>query len=358
MGGTNTKQDITLKELILNLKNWILYLISKWYILILAVVLGSALGILYTKLKKPIYTATTSFVLEGAEPSNGLGQYAGIASMMGVDLGGGNGGIFQGDNLIELYKSRTMIEAALLKPSQSDSSKVLLDHYFEMEQLKDQWKKKRPELLSVNFALKHQNSNSLQRQRDSVISRVVDDINSKKLAVGKPDKKLSIIKIDVSGTNEIFAKEFNEALVAEVNEFYVKTKTKKSLDNISILQHKTDSVRAAMNGAISSAAVAIDNTPNLNPTKQILRLVPSQRSQFSAETNKTILAQLLQNLELSKLSLMKEAPLIQIIDNPVYPVKENKIGVIKGAVIGAFLLSFITIVILTVINTVRVSMKD
>jgi hypothetical protein len=358
MTKTGNKHDITLKELILNMKNWIRYLISKWYILILAVVLGAVAGILYAKIKKPVYTATTSFVLEGAEPGNGLGQYAGIASMMGVDLGGGNGGIFQGDNLIELYKSRTMIEAALLNPSQSDSTKVLLDHYFQMEQLKDEWKKKHPELLSVNFALKQQNSKILQRRRDSVISKVVDDINTKKLVVGKPDKKLSIIKIDVSGTNEIFAKEFNEALVAEVNEFYVKTKTKKSLDNISILQHKTDSVRAAMNGAISSAAVAIDNTPNLNPTKQVLRLVPSQRSQFSAETNKTILAQLLQNLELSKLALMKEAPLIQIIDNPVYPVKENKTGVIKGAIIGAFLFCFMTIIVLTVMNTIRITLKD
>lgn len=353
-----SKSDITLKELIISIKNWIRYLMSKWYIIMLAVLLGGLAGILYAKIIKPIYTATTSFVLEGAEPGNGLGQYAGIASMMGVDIGGGNGGIFQGDNLIELYKSRSMIEAALLKPSQSDSSKVLLDLYFDMEGLKEIWKKKRPDLLIIDFSLKKQNSAVMQRRRDSVVSKVVEDINTKKLVVGKPDKKLSIIKIDVSGTHEIFAKEFNEALVSEVNEFYIKTKTKKSLDNISILQHKTDSVRAAMNGAISSAAVAIDNTPNLNPTKQVLRLVPSQRSQFSAETNKTILAQLLQNLELSKLTLLKEAPLIQIIDNPIYPIRESKIGLVKGGVIGAFLLLFITVVVLTVVNTIRISMKN
>lgn len=141
---------------------------------------------------------------------------------------------------------------------------------------------------------------------------------------------MSIIKIDVKSENEVFAKEFNEALVMEVNEFYIQTKTKKSLDNIVILQHKTDSVRAVMNGAISSAAIIVDATPNLNLTKQAQRIVPSQRSQFSAETNKAILGQLVQNLEMSKMALMKEAPLIQKVDEPIYPLSVERIGKLKS----------------------------
>lgn len=308
--------------------------------------IGGLLGFFYSKYSVPTYTATTTFVLESGEKSGGLGQYAGMAAMVGIDLGGSSGGIFQGDNLLELYKSRKMIEAALLIPSNSDSSKLLIDCYLDANKIKDNWKKKSPELLSIDF--KNEKQSSLTRSRDSVLQKVVIDINKNNLRVGKPNTKLSIIKVDVISTDEIFSKEFNEALVAEVNDFYVKTKTKKSLDNIEILQRKTDSVTAVMNGNIVAAAVVLDATPNLNPTRQAQRLVPTQRSQFSAEANKAILGQLVQHLEMSKMALLKEAPLIQTVDIPIYPLEKIKVGKMKGIVIGLFLCGFLSIVALIV----------
>lgn len=133
-----------------------------------------------------------------------------------------------------------------------------------------------------------------------------------------------------------------------VNDFYVQTKTKKSLDNVAILQHKTDSVRAVMNGAIYRAVAITDATPNINPTRQIERIAPIQKSQFSAETNKSILGSLVQNLEMAKMTLLKETPLIQVIDEPVYPLQKKIIGKFKGAIIGGVIVAFISLIILLV----------
>ena len=110
--------EISLRELIQKIKNWFTFIRSKWVYLLIAIVLGAGLGFLYAKLKKPVYTATATFVLEDGGGGGGLGQYAGIASMVGLDLGGGGGsGIFSGDNILELYKSRTMITNPLvIKP--------------------------------------------------------------------------------------------------------------------------------------------------------------------------------------------------------------------------------------------------
>ncbi|ULT28285.1 hypothetical protein KUH03_17855 [Sphingobacterium sp. E70] len=180
------------------------------------------------------------------------------------------------------------------------------------------------------------------------MNNVVSTIRDKYLIVDKVDKKLSIIKVEVKSFDEIFAKDFNSALVKTVNDFYVETKTKKSQDNIKILQHKTDSVRGIMNGAITSAAVIVDNTPNLNPTKQAQRIIPTQRSQFSAETNKAILSQLIQNLEMAKMSLMRETPLIQVIDDPVLPLYKQSIGLFKGVFLGGILGLMLSLFFLTV----------
>ncbi len=341
------EKTLGVKEVILALQDWVKYFISKWYILLIAGLVGAGVGVLYAKFTKPVFTATTTFVLEsGEKAAGGLGQYAGVAAMVGIDLGGGSGGIFQGDNLLELYKSRKMLEAALLTPLKSDSSKLLIDRYLDVSEMKKDWKSKKPVLMEIDF--RKNNQIGLQRDRDSILQKIIKDINKGSLSVAKPSSKLSIIKVDVKSEDEVFAKEFNEALVNEVNAFYLTTKTKKSLNNIEILQHKTDSVRAVMYGSISTAAAVIDATPNLNPTRQVQRIVPSQRSQFSAETNKAILGQLVQNLEMSKMALMKEAPLIQTVDTPVYPLEKKKVGLIKAPVIGAFLFGLLAIIWFTI----------
>lgn len=336
--------EISLNDLVVRLKEWYRFLLSKWLLIIIFGLIGGVVGFTYAYLKKPYYTATTSFVLEDAGAgSNSLGGLGGLASMVGVDIGGSGGGIFQGDNILELYKSRAMIEKTLLTEIQFDNKKQLLvELYISFNNLRSGWKNNH-KLQNIHFKV----SSPSTRLQDSLLGVIVSDINKNYLTVSKPDKKLSIIKADVKASNEFFAKAFNDNIVKNVNDFYVQTKTKKSLENVSILQHKTDSVRAVMNGAISSAAVIIDGTPNLNPTRQAQRSIPVQRSQFNAEMNRAILSELVKNLELSKISLNKETPLIQVVDKPIFPLNKVQLGKVKAILIGGIFAAFLIIVIFT-----------
>jgi hypothetical protein len=64
--------------------------------------------------------------------------------------------------------------------------------------------------------------------------------------------------------NELFSKHFAEILAKEVSEFYVETKTKKSANNIRILEHQTDSIRRSLNSSMIGAASSADANPNPN----------------------------------------------------------------------------------------------
>src|SRR5690606_31459097 len=210
----------------------------------------------------------------------------------------------------------------------------LIEHYIKFNKIDESWEND-PELSAIDFRKdRAQMDYRSNRIRDSIITEFTNAIKENLLKVEKPDKKLSIIQVEVKSTDEVFSKTFNENLVRQVNEFYVQTKTKKSTDNIAILEAKVDSVRAVMEGAIYSAVRVSDATPNLNPTRQVQRLAPAQEAQFSAEANKAMLTHLLQNLELSKMNLLQEQPLIQLVDQPVYPLKEDKTGKAKGIIIG------------------------
>lgn len=320
------EREVSITDLLANIKSVFYFLKRKSLTIFFVGAVGSTIGFTYAWFKKPIYTATSTFVLEDGDKSGGLGQYAGLASMVGLDIGSGGGGIFQGDNIIELYKSRTMIQKTLLSPVVNDSNRLLIDSFIELNEFKDKWKNK-PELENLNFRTKP--GESLTRLQDSVLREVVEDITKDYLIVNKPDKKLNILRVDVSSTDEGFAKNFNDQIVRNVNDFYVFTKTKRSLQNINILKQKRDSVMRSLNKAIYTAAEVADATPNLNPTRQMQRTAPIQRSQFSAEANKVILGELVKNLEMSKISLMKETPLIQMVDSPIFPLEKTTRGYIK-----------------------------
>src|SRR5471030_2471462 len=247
----NNSDEISLKELILKLIGWWHYLLSKWKIIVIAGVIGGALGFIYAYRKKPIYKAELSFALQDEKSGGGRRGGLGLANQFGIDLGGGGtGGEFSGDNLLELMKSRSMVEKTLLMPvSLNGKRETLAELYISFNKLRADWKGK-PELESIHY-LPDADRSKFTLKQDSLLGVFDKALITSNLTVDKLDKKLSIISLKVSSTNELFSKYFAEVLTKVVSDFYVQTKTEKSINNVSVLQRQTDSVRRALNAAIS-----------------------------------------------------------------------------------------------------------
>jgi hypothetical protein len=330
------------------------YLLSQWKLLALVIVIGGALGIAYAILKKPVYTAQCTFVLEeGEKGGGGLGQYSSLASMVGVDVGGG-GGLFQGDNIIELYKSRRMIEQTLLsKAFFNGKQQLLINRYIHLNELDKAWKDN-DQLKNLNFDIP---KSQFTVTHDSIAGLIVDDINKNYLSVSKPDKKLTIISVKVKAADQLFAKAFTENLVSTVNAFYVQTKTKGITQNITLLRRQADSVRRNLNASISGTAAALDVYPNANPIMQSLR-VPSQKRQIDVQASSAIYSEVVKSLEVAKSSLQKETPLIQLIDEPVIPLPKDKIGKMKAMFTGMLIGLTLMIIYLLSLRFYRKVMGD
>lgn len=344
MNEQTPNDEISLKELLQKAKEWFDYLLSQWKIIVLAGIIGAALGVAYSFIKKPIYTATLSFALEDEKGGGGLGSALGLASSFGIDLGGGGGSIFTGSNLTELFKSRAMVEQTLLSPVVVDGKSIsLAEMYIQNQEWREKWKEN-PKLESIQF-LPKADRKDYTRVHDSILGVMYQDLSKTGLSVGQKDKKISIITIDVNSTNELFSKYFTEALVKQVSDFYVTTKSKKARENMLILERQTDSIRRELNGAITGVAVANDNTFGLNPAMNVRR-APSARRQVDVQANTAILTELVKQTELAKVTLRKETPLIQVIDQPILPLKKEKFGKAKGIVIGGFLFGFLIVLAL------------
>lgn len=333
--------EISLKELLEKAAAWYAYLLSQWKTIILAGIIGAALGLGYSFSKKPVYTATLSFALEDEKSGGGLGGALGLASSFGIDLGGGGGSIFTGSNLTELFKSRTMVEQTLLSPVTQDGKTIsLAEMYIQNNGWREKWDEN-PKFATIQF-LPNVKRKYFTRVHDSILGVIYEDLSKTGLSVAQKDKKIAIINIDASSTNELFAKYFTEALVKEVSDFYVTTKSKKARDNMDILERQTDSIRRELNGAITGVAVANDNTFGLNPAMNVRR-APSARRQVDVQANTAILTELVKQTELAKVTLRKETPLIQVIDRPILPLAKEKFGKAKGLVLGGFLSGFLVV---------------
>jgi uncharacterized protein involved in exopolysaccharide biosynthesis len=336
--------EISLKELILKIRDWYRFLLSKWLVLIAAGIIGGGIGVGYAFTQKAIYTANLSFALEDEKQGGGgLSGALGLASSLGIDLGTSAGGAFSGANLIELMKSRKIVEKALLNPiTVNGKIQSLAQYYISFNELNKNWDTQLL-LKGINFVPDADRS-KFTLQQDSILGNLYNSILGM-LTVSQRDKKISIITIEVKGTNEFFCKTFAENLAQEVSGYYIEIKSKKARQNVAILQHQTDSIRAELNGAITGVASAADNTFGLNPA-MLVRKTPGTRRQVDVQANTAILTQLVTNLEMAKVSLRKETPLIQVIDKPILPLKKEKVGKLKMLIIGGFLAGFLMVLVL------------
>ncbi|WP_278011125.1 Wzz/FepE/Etk N-terminal domain-containing protein [Flavobacterium gyeonganense] len=171
------KDEVSLKELLVTLKEWWCYLVSQWKIILIAAIIGAGLGLTYSVIKKPVYTATLSFALED-EKSTGLGGALGLASSFGLDIGGTGGSVFSDSNLAELFKSRSMVENTLLTSVLVDGKNIsLAEMYIQNENWRENWKDE-PKIKDIQF-LPIINRKGFTRVHDSILGEIYRDLSKK-----------------------------------------------------------------------------------------------------------------------------------------------------------------------------------
>jgi hypothetical protein len=340
--------EISLKELIIKIKEWFDFLKSKWKSILIFGIIGGSIGFAIALSEKPTYKAVLTFAMEEDKGGGGggLSGALGLASSFGIDLGGGGGGgAFAASNLAELMKSRLLVEKVLLEPIVMEGKTIsLAEYYIQINKLRDGWDKK-PNLKSIEF-LPNADRSNFTLQQDSILQKIHTSLIDKEhLSIMQKDKKVTILSIEVTSENELFSKIFCENLAKETSNFYIESKSKKAKMNVDVLQKQVDSVRNALNGAISGVANETDNVYNLNPALNI-KGAPSKKMQIDVQANTAILTNLVVQLELAKITLRKETPLIQLIDRPILPLQKEKFGKLKSIILGGFLAGFLYILYL------------
>lgn len=322
------------------IRSHLLYLRSKWKFILIFFIVGAILGVLYSLFKKPKYMAQTTFTV--AESSISASGLSGLASQLGISVGEDKQSIFEGFNIISFFQSRLMVQKTLLTPAPFENgSELLVNRYIDFNHYRDTWKKD-PKLANLTFEA----NKPLTRLQDSILNIFYQDIVLRQLNVDKADHRLTILTLTYICGDELFAKEFSQALAKNVIEFYAANRTKKSALTVDILQHQVDSVKERLNKSLENVASSTDAIPNANPLKSVLG-VSAQNRAVEAEIDRAALVQLSTNLQAAKIQLNQQTPLIDFIDTPILPLEVIKFGKIKGVALGGVIGVILALIILT-----------
>jgi hypothetical protein len=347
----HSEQPLRLFDLFRHINPLLRFMFRKWYLLIVAILLGTGLGLAYYFIQKPKYKGVCTFVLE--EKQAGLGGLGSLASQFGFDIGSlsGGGSLYAGENIFEILKSKKIIYSVLLSIVDSSKSKqTLADFYIEFTKLRKSWKQNEP-IVSVSF---EKADSRLSLMQDTVLNLIYEKIINKNLIVDKVGKKGNLIKVETQSENRLFANLLSQRIVEEAKDLYIFIKVGNAQKNINNLQRKADSLQNLLNGKtfIAAQTQVIDGNPGLVSLR-----VPTEIAVRDKTVIATLYGEIVKNLEASKMILAQQTPVIQIIDYPDQSAKDNLKSKQMLIIIGAIAMLFLFFVWMSVQYIINVNTK-
>ncbi len=338
----SSSDEISLAELIQKIKAFLQYLKTKWLHFVVAGILGAVAGLGYYYIQSPKYTADCTFILQ--ESTVNGGGLASLAGQFGFNIGGGSGSsLFSGDNLLEIIPSKNIVEKVLLSKVDSTGSATLADLFLDFTKLKKAWAKKE-RLSGISFE-QVRNPDTMSLVQDSVLGVIYKQVIKNYLTVDWARKKASLIKVSVTSKNEKFSKYLTERLVNEAKTLYITLKTGTAQANVDRLQRKADSLYALLNNKSYQAAESQILNANL-AIKQAM--VPTEITARDKTVLATIYAEVVKNLETSKIYLSQQTPVIQVLDKSGFPLEDGKKGRILSVCFGGLIFSILLLFVYTI----------
>ena len=334
---SNKIETINLGEIWNNIIYFFNFYVSNKKIIIYSFLFTILIGIFYYFSEKPKYQANATFVLM-ENGGNKSGSLASLSSQFGFDLGGvaGQNTIFSGDNVFDIFKSRIIIENTLLSNYQDDTTKSIADQYYRIIN-KRRYLTFLENDIKINF--KNYGISIHNREKDSILNIMVDRIINSNLQIDRLNKKSSIIKLSISSSDEKFAKIFTEKILEIVKDFYTNIKNSNTQLAVNKLQKKADSLQNELNEISNTTFKNTIPSPTnllnenlvqkLNKEKKYIQFnfdktVNAETAQRNRTITYTLFAEVIKNLEFTKLTLAQQTPIFQILDTPKFPLTNNK----------------------------------
>ncbi len=319
-------EEISLKDILIKLSDYKRYILKQKLMIILCSVLFLILSVLFVINDDKIYRAELTFIVENNQQGAGtMASMSGLASQFGFDFSSGGNTAFSQSNILELLKSRKVVEAALMRNVKINGNyDLFIEHYIDVNELREDWGED-IQLKNINF------NKNITNIHDSIISLIWNSLIEEDLDVMLDSDAADIIKLSCFSLDQEFAKYFVEVLIDEMSQMYISYQTAQASNTLNFLQIRSDSVFSELEVAEVEFARVRDVNQRIVKASGRLKEIQLMRR---VEVLNAMYLELIKNLELSKVALLNQTPIFLIIDTPTLPLDDENISMSLVAIIS------------------------
>jgi hypothetical protein len=224
--------------------------------------------------------------------------------------------------VLELLKSPTLLKKVLHTPYPGDTANNLAYKYAEAYGKLNQYNK----LVGGDFK-----QPASKRVGDSLLTAISTRIIEKELSVYKPDRKLSVFRLDLTTRDELLSQTIATRLLDQAANLYIETKTRRLKLNVERLQKKADSIAALLNYRTEASVSKdiINQNPSYVSTEVDVEISNREKNMLSI-----IYGDVNKSLDITRTALIQETPTIEIIDSPDLPLKKTEVKWYFASAVG------------------------
>ena len=334
------ESEISYGDIILKLKSIVRFLIKKWWVLLLAGLIGSSIGWFVQYWYGINYTANCTFTVQGQSASSSLLNSAlSLASSIGITAKPGTGS-YDNNFFAHLMKSRRILKETLLEQGKIDGKNdLMVNHFIKFNKLDEDWD---GDYRLDKFKFKNTSILKLNRLEDSVMTLIFNNINDNYLTVNY-DESSPFNQAKFTSPNYHFSTRFLQKLLFNTSNYYHTEMSKLNSNNLAIAGKRVDSIANAIRNLDSKVASLKDKSNNVIKQGGLLELNAAIRDQsllsiqYSSAVN---------NYELAKVTIAADSPILEIIDTPDMSTEVVLIPLVLAIITGAITCIFIALVVL------------
>lgn len=286
-----------------------------WVILI--TLLFTIGGIVYALLAREEFLSTGKILPEYQSKAGGLGQFAGLASLAGVDLSSATGGgadAIRPDLYPDVLKSTPFfLDLFKVKVKTRSNKEMTFSQFYDIFILdskinKENTKVKFP-ISNQYIAVSYQTEKNLKDLRER-ISAVID-------------KKTGLITVTVKLPDPVVATIITDYSMNFLTNYITNYRTEKAKRDLNFLAERLD---AAKGKYYTNQAKKAQYSDQYQLSMMKLQTADLQRERIESEykISSTFYNTLLQKYEEAKLKLQQETPVLKVLEPPVVPNKRSE----------------------------------
>ncbi len=287
-------------------------------IVLITTIFIALLGVMYALLAREEFSSSGKILPEiQSKSAGGLSQFAGLASLAGVDFGSMSGGgvdAVRPDLYPDLLKATPFfLELSNLKVKSKDGIEQAFasfyDKYVLDNNIKEEDKKLKFPISKDYIAVNYQTEKNLKDLRKRIIASY--------------DKKTGVITIDVKMPDPLVAAQVTTFSMKYLTDYIITYRTEKAKKDLQFLADRLNSAKGKYYSNQEKKAQYSDQF-QLGTIK--LQSADIQRERIESEYKLTsnIYNGLLQKYEEAKMKLQQETPVLKVLEPPVVPNKRTE----------------------------------